>query len=60
MDIESKHSEKKAAFDRVTVGLAVEQSNIEKECDMAQVRTDTNLTIECILLHSRTITRSVC
>ena len=37
MDVESKHSEKKAAFDRVTVGLAVEQSNIEKECDMAQV-----------------------
>ncbi len=37
MDLESKHSEKKAAFDRVTVGLAVEQSNIEKECDLAQV-----------------------
>lgn len=39
MDLESKHGEKKAAFDRVTVGLAVEQSNIEKECDMAQVRS---------------------
>jgi intraflagellar transport protein 81 len=36
MDLESKHSEKKASFDRVTVGLAVEQSNIEKECDLAQ------------------------
>lgn len=37
MDLESRHSEKKASFDRVTVGLAVEQSNIEKECDLAQV-----------------------
>jgi hypothetical protein len=37
MDLESKHTEKKAAFDRVTVGLSVEQSNIEKECDLAQV-----------------------
>jgi hypothetical protein len=37
MDLESKHSEKKAGFDRITVGLAVEQSNIEKECDLAQV-----------------------
>lgn len=41
MDVESKHSEKKAAFDRVTVGLAVEQSSIEKECDMAQVSDQT-------------------
>jgi hypothetical protein len=38
MDLESKHGEKKAAFDRLTVGLALEQSNIEKECDLAQVR----------------------
>ena len=37
MDLESKHPEKKASFDRVTVGLSVEQSNIEKECDLAQV-----------------------
>lgn len=37
MDLESKHGEKKAAFDRLTVGLAVEQGNMEKECDLAQV-----------------------
>lgn len=38
MDLESRHTEKKTSFDRVTVGLAVEQSNIEKECDLAQVQ----------------------
>ena len=45
MDLEALHTEKKDIFDKIAVGLDLEKTSVEKECDALQE--------ECIREESR-------
>ena len=45
MDLEALHTEKKDIFDKIAVGLDLEKTSLEKECDALQE--------ECIREESR-------